>query len=48
MAGKKVFSYTLNHTQDILQALNLGIDGFFTDDPGLARRVLAQKGLINA
>ena len=48
MAGKKVFSYTLNHTQDILQAANMGIDGFFTDDPGLARRTLLEEGLINA
>jgi glycerophosphoryl diester phosphodiesterase len=45
-AGKKVFSYTLNHTNDILSAINMGIDGFFTDDPGFARRILSQEGYI--
>jgi len=46
-AGKAVFSYTLNHTQDILKAMSMGIDGFFTDDPGFARRLLIQEGLLN-
>lgn len=45
-AGKKVFAYTLNHTQDILTAMKMGIDGFFTDDPGFARRILSQHGLL--
>lgn len=45
--GKKVFAYTLNHTQDILNAIKMGIDGFFTDDPGFASRILIQEGLIN-
>jgi len=47
-AGKLVFSYTLNHTQDILTALEMGIDGFFTDDPGFAYRLLTQKGYLTA
>jgi glycerophosphoryl diester phosphodiesterase len=38
--GKLVFSYTLNHPRDIQTALDLGIDGFFTDDPALARRTV--------
>ena len=38
--GKLVFSYTLNHTHDIQKGLNHGLDGFFTDDPALARRYL--------
>lgn len=42
-SGKKVFAYTLNHTQDINRAMRMGIDGFFTDDPGFAQRSLAQK-----
>ena len=46
-AGKKVFTYTLNHTQDILTAMKMGIDGFFTDDPGFARRILSQNGLLS-
>lgn len=46
-AGKKVFAYTLNHTQDILAAVTMGIDGFFTDDPGFARRILIQNGFLS-
>jgi glycerophosphoryl diester phosphodiesterase len=38
--GKKVYTYTLNHPDDILRALDLGVDGFFTDDPGLALRTI--------
>ena len=45
--GKKVFAYTLNHTQDILNAIRMGIDGFFTDDPGFANRILLQEGLLS-
>ena len=44
-SGIKVFTYTLNHTQDILTAVNMGVDGFFTDDPGFAYRVLQQNDL---
>ncbi len=47
-AGKLVFSYTLNHTQDILNALDMGIDGFFTDDPGFSIRILSHEGLIKS
>ena len=38
--GKLVFSFTLNHPRDIHTALNLGLDGFFTDDPALAKRTI--------
>lgn len=38
--GNLVFSYTLNHPGDMRSALTYGIDGFFTDDPALARRTL--------
>lgn len=41
--GKLVFSYTLNHPRDIRAALNLGVDGFFTDDPALARRIIHEN-----
>lgn len=47
-SGKRVFVYTLNHTHDIFSALEMGIDGFFTDDPGFARRILLQKGLLQS
>ncbi|MEJ2447774.1 MAG: glycerophosphodiester phosphodiesterase family protein [Anaerolineales bacterium] len=36
----KVFAYTLNHPQDIIDAVETGVDGFFTDDPGFASRLL--------
>jgi glycerophosphoryl diester phosphodiesterase len=40
--GKLVFSYTLNQPRDIQTALSIGIDGFFTGDPALARRTLGK------
>ena len=40
--GKLVFTYTLNHPSDMIEALSLGVDGFFTDDPGLAKRTIIQ------
>jgi glycerophosphoryl diester phosphodiesterase len=36
--GKRIFTYTLNHPDDISDALNCGVDGFFTDDPVLGLR----------
>ncbi len=39
---KKVFFYTLNHPGEIKKALSLKIDGFFTDDPALARRTITE------
>ena len=44
--GRKVFAYTLNHDKDMLNALKMGVDGFFTDDPGFAIRILRQEGLL--
>lgn len=38
--GNLVFSYTLNYPNDMRSALAYGVDGFFTDDPALARRTL--------
>ena len=38
--GKRVFTYTLNHPDDIKHALKVGVDGFFTDDPVLGLRIL--------
>jgi glycerophosphoryl diester phosphodiesterase len=35
-----VFTYTVNNQQDILKVAKLGVDGIFTDDPALARRLL--------
>ncbi len=44
--GKLVFSYTLNLPRDIRTALDLGVDGFFTDDPALARRTIHEYSAI--
>ena len=41
--GKKAFFFTLNHPEEINQAVHLGADGFFTDDPSLARRILHRQ-----
>ena len=42
--GKKVFVYTLNHPKNIKHALDIGADGFFTDDPALGLRILSESG----
>ena len=36
--NKKVFPYTVNRHEDIIQTLNMGVDGLFTDDPIQALR----------
>ncbi|MCJ7718007.1 MAG: hypothetical protein MUO54_16010 [Anaerolineales bacterium] len=41
-SGKLVFTYTLNRPRDIQVALKIGVDGFFTDDPALARRTITE------
>jgi len=46
--GKKVYTYTLNHPDDIQHALNCGVDGFFTDDPELGLRTLSESGYNNS
>lgn len=45
--GLKVFTYTVNHSQDIINAVSLGVDGIFTDDPGFAVRVLDQHNITD-
>jgi len=40
--GLKIFPYTVNAPQDMIQLAGLGVDGFFTDDPDLARRTLSR------
>jgi len=41
-AGKLVFTYTVNDPENIRQAVRWGVDGFFTDDPLTARKVIDQ------
>lgn len=38
--GYRVHIYTVNNPDDILRMLNWGVDGFFTDDPLLARQII--------
>ncbi len=40
--GKRVYVYTVNDPQEMRRLFALGVDGLFTDDPPLARRVWAQ------
>jgi glycerophosphoryl diester phosphodiesterase len=42
-----VFTYTLNDPDDILRSIDLGVDGFFTDDPALAIRTLTSAGIVS-
>lgn len=39
----KVQVYTVNQPDDMRRLIQMGVDGIFTDDPSLARRVLAAK-----
>ncbi|MBN2549994.1 MAG: hypothetical protein JXB15_12600 [Anaerolineales bacterium] len=38
--GQKVFVYTVNRQEDMIQLFQMGVDGIFTDDPVLARQVV--------
>jgi glycerophosphoryl diester phosphodiesterase len=39
--GKKINVYTVNEEETMHRLFSLGVDGIFTDDPTLARKVLA-------
>jgi len=41
--GLKVFAYTVNDPDTMNLLVQSGVDGFFTDDPLLARRVLGKE-----
>jgi glycerophosphoryl diester phosphodiesterase len=41
---RKVFVYTINLENEMLRLFEMGVDGIFTDDPLLARRVLNGVG----
>jgi len=42
-AGKKVFVWTVNDAVTMSRVLSLGVDGVITDEPAMARRVLADR-----
>jgi glycerophosphoryl diester phosphodiesterase len=41
--GRKIFVYTVNAEADIQRMATIGVDGFFTDNPLLARSILESK-----
>lgn len=40
-AGKKVHAWVVNHPDEIRRCLEMGVDGIFTDDPRLAKKIVA-------
>ena len=40
--GLKILPYTVNEKQEMNRLLEMGVDGFFTDDPVLGRQVVNQ------
>ncbi len=46
-AGKKVFVWTVNDPVTMSQVISQGVDGVITDEPAMARRVLAERAEMN-
>lgn len=44
--GKRVHVYTVNQEEDMRRLFGLGVDGIFTDNPPLARKVRAQRASV--
>lgn len=42
-AGKRVFVWTINDALSLSRWMSMGVDGIITDEPALAREVLAQR-----
>ena len=42
-AGKKVFVWTINDPVTMSRVLSLGVDGVITDEPAMARQVVAER-----
>lgn len=47
-AGKKVFAWTVNDPVTMSQVISKGVDGVITDEPAMARRVLAERAEMNS
>ena len=47
-AGLKVFSFTVNNRADAIKMLDTGVDGIITDEPALARQVMAERSELNS
>lgn len=46
-AGKQVFVWTINDRMSMFTMMTLGVDGIITDEPALARRVIAERAELN-
>ncbi len=46
-AGKDVYVWTVNDPVSMMRMITLGVDGLITDDPALARRVIAHRASLN-
>jgi glycerophosphoryl diester phosphodiesterase len=46
-AGKQVFVWTVNDAMSMFKMMSLGVDGIITDEPAMARRVMAQRADLN-
>lgn len=47
-AGKKVFVWTVNDKMTMFRLMSLGVDGIITDEPALARHVIAERANLSS
>ena len=47
-AGKEVYVWTVNDPLSMSHMASLGVSGLITDEPALAREVLAQRSALGA
>ncbi len=47
-AGKQVYVWTVNDQVSMSQVMSLGVDGIITDEPELARKVLAERAEMSS
>ena len=47
-AGKQVFVWTVNDPVSMSRMMSLGVDGLITDEPELARKILAERSTMNS
>ena len=47
-AGKQVFVWTINDAQTLSRWMSMGVDGVITDEPALARGVLAERAELSS
>lgn len=47
-AGKLVYAWTVDDPLTMSRLMSMGVDGLITNDPGLARRVIAERAALSA